>query len=237
MSNRLVDEPREPANVAPTAVFRKSCLIKEPTDAQGRSFSKVRETDARTALKRGLANYIESLPPFTHPTHGRRVDLIKVYDVWPDQEEKRVFPSATVYSTLPHQYDASSFTPVIDPACALDTNTYLVKFAEIALELTLDVVTTDPEERIAVMMQLEDALNPVDWMYGFQLELPHYHNLIGVYELQDANFPDDEPSVFSRNRFIRFTVTGQVAVVRLKKIAPLNEVRTTVTVVDGNDPC
>ncbi len=214
-----------------------SCLIMSREQAAEHSVSGNRETDSRTALKRGLANYLMSLPVFTHPTHGREVQLRKIYDVWPDTEEKTAYPSATVYSTDPHPYEASGFTPTIDPDCKIDAMTYLVKTGEVNFNLTIDILTTDPEERICFGMQMEDALSPVDWMSGFQLELAHYHNLRGVYQIMEGNYPDDEPSVFSRNRHLTYKLSAQVSVVRIQKITPLTEVRTDVTVVDGNDPC
>ena len=232
-----VEPPREISSDPGEQSPFTSCLIRSPKEAAAFVPSGLRETDARTALKRGLANYLMSLPVFIHPAHQREVQLRKIYDVWPDQEEKAAYPSATVYSTLPHPYEASSFTPVIDPACKIDAVTYLVKTAEVSFDLTIDILTTDPEERICFGMQMEDALSPVDWMSGFQLELPHYHNLRGVYQLMEGNYPDDEPSVFSRNRHLTYKLKAQVPVVRLQKLTPLTEVRSEVTVVDGNDPC
>lgn len=229
--------PIEPSSKPDPAPVLGDCLIRTPEEAQNRVLTANRTTDARTALKRGLANYLKSLPPFTHPRYGRVVHLVKVFDVWPDQEENQEFPSAIVYSPEKHPYESSSFTPIVDPACKVDANTYLVKHAEVSFNMMIDILSTDPEERICLAMQMEDALNPVDWMYGFQLGLPHYHNLRGVYELIDGNYPDDEPNVFRRNRHHTLTVRGQVPLVRLKKLTTLTEVRTTVVAVDGQDPC
>jgi hypothetical protein len=228
---------QEPSSRPDPAQQYGSCLIATPEQARKKSLTANRSTDARTALKRGLANYLMSLPSFIHPTHQRKVKLRKIYDVWPDQEEKTAYPSAAVHSKIAHEYEGSSFTPTTDPGCKIDATTNLVKYSEVAVELTIDILTTDPEERICFGMQMEDALNPVDWMYGFQLELPHYHNLRGVYQLMNGNYPDDEPSVFSRNRHLTYTLSGQLSVVRCQKFTPLTEVRAEVTVVDGNTDC
>lgn len=210
-----------------------SCLVLEPD--QKHTHTKIRSTDARTALKRGLANYIESIPTFIHPTHGRPVKLAAVFDVWPDQEDKIVIPSATVYSSDPHPYEAHAFGPTIDPGCKIDAMTYLVKYAEIRFDMTIDILTSDPEERVAFSMMMEDALNPVEWMSGFRLDLPHYHNLRATYELLNGNYPDDEPNVFKRNRHLTYTIRGNVSAVRIKTITPLTSVTVTST-VEGT-PC
>ncbi len=205
-----------------------SCLVLEPD--QTHTHTANRSTDARTALKRGLANYMKSLPTFIHPTHGRLVKLAAVFDVWPDQEDKLVIPSATVYSSDPHPYEAHALGLTID--CKIDAVTYLVKYAEIKFDMTIDILTSDPEERIAFSMMMEDALNPVDWMYGFKLDLPHYHNQRAVYELIGGNYPDDEPNVFQRNRHLTYTVRGNVSAVRVKTITPITSVTVTSTVED-----
>jgi hypothetical protein len=228
---------QEPSSTPPDAQQPGSCLLSTPAQVAQRTLSANRSTDARTALKRGLANYLLSLPPFIHPTHQRKVKLRNVFDVWPDQEDKALFPAASIVAKTAHTYDASSFTPTLDPACKVGATTWLVKYSEIVVNLTIDILTTDPEERICFGMQMEDALNPVDWMYGFQLELPHYHNLRGVYQLMDGNYPDTEADAFSRNRHLVYTLSGQLSVVRCQTFTPLTEVRSEVTVVDGNTDC
>ncbi len=212
-----------------------SCLVREPD--QKHTHTSHRETDARTALKRGLANYLASLPTFIHPTHQRVIKLEAVFDVWPDQEDKIVIPSATVYSSDPHPYEAHSLSPTIDPSCKIDAVTYVVKYAEIKFDMTIDILTSDPEERVVFAMMMEDALNPVEWMSGFRLDLPHYHNQRATYELLDGNYPDDEPNVFKRNRHLTYTLRGNVSAVRIKKITPFNSATVQSTIDDGTTPC
>lgn len=234
MSCETPSPVREPLNVPVSDPVARTCLVEEPSDAQVLTAN--RETDARTALKRGLAEYIGSLGPFTHPA-GRTVEILESFDTWAEQEDKRQYPSAIVYSKTEGTYDASSFSPIVSPNCKVDDFTFVVKYSELEIDLTLDVVCTDPEERVAVAMQLEDALNPVLWRYGFILKLPHYHGIHGSYELLDNMMPDDEEKAFARNRHLVFTLRGHVPVVRLQTITPLNDIRVQVVVNDGNEPC
>lgn len=229
----------EPSSVQPPPAVPRSCLVATPTqghDENGRiPYTANRETDSRTALNRGLAEYLLSLPPFV-AFGGRVVRLNKVFDVWPDSEEERDHPSAVVYSKGEGTYAGSGLAPIVDANCVVDDdpNTFLIKNAELEITITLEVATNDPEERIALAMMLEDALWPVDWMTGFQLELPHYHNLRGKYLPVRQNFPDNEEDVFTRNRHLIFNFDATVPVVRLKKLTPVTEIRSTVTVTD---PC
>lgn len=212
----------------------RSCLVDKATTTQ--TFTRVRETDTLTAVKRGLAEYIGVLS-FVVPS-GRQVTLQRSLYDWADHEEKAVYPSAIVYSTSDGNYDASRFTPGVSNGCKTEDGAYLIELAEYTVPLLLEVHANDPEERIALAMMLEDALNPVTWMYGFKLVLPHYHGLFAKYELLTKKFPDDRQSVISRNRLIQKQLQATVAYVRCDDSIPtLNEVRTTVVVTDGNEPC
>jgi len=212
---------------------RLSCLVSQRTQKQ--LLTSNRETDARTALKRGLAEYIQSLSLSTQA--GRSVQFERVYDVWPDHEDKAVYPSAIVYSVGDGIYDASSFTPTVSTRCLTNDGFFLSKYAEYAVDLRVEYWSNDPEERIALTMMLEDAFNPVDWMGGAKIELPHYHNQFAIYELKTNNFPDSEGDVLSRTRKAYFTVSGQVSAVRCVDLVRLTEVRSQVTVIDGNVDC
>ncbi len=105
------------------------------------------------------------------------------------------------------------------------------------MDVRVEYTSNDPEERIALTMMLEDALNPVDWMFGAKIELPHYHNQFAIFELKSSHFPDNESDVISRNRLGYMTVNGQVSAVRCLDIAKLVGVDTQITVTDGNEDC
>lgn len=225
--------PEEVTNPEPSSAPRTSCLI--TTRTQKQILTSTRQTDARTALKRGLAEYIRSLSLVA--LGGRSVQFERVFDVWPDHEDKAVYPSAVVYSSGDGIYDASSFTPTVSSRCLTNDGFFLTKYAEYAVDLRVEYWSNDPEERIALTMMLEDAFNPVDWMGGAKIELPHYHNQFAIYELKTNNFPDSEGDVLARTRKAYFTVSGQVSAVRCVNLTRLTEVRSQVTVIDGNVDC
>lgn len=224
--------PDEVTNPEYTRDPGTSCLITKRTKQQ--LLTSRRETDARTALKRGLAEYLLGLEPFAAPS-GRDVQFGRVYDVWPDHEDKAVFPSAVIYSIGEGTYDASSFTPSVSTRCLTNDGLFLSKYAEYTVDLRLEYWSNDPEERIALTMMLEDALNPVDWMTGAKIVLPHYHGQFAIYELKTNNFPDSEADVLSRTRKAYMTITGQVSAVRCVDYRRLTEVQTTVIATDPMD--
>jgi hypothetical protein len=233
MSNPKPLPPTEIVNPVETEKVGRSCLI---TDRKTQAvFTSNKETDARTALKRGLQEYLMGLSYIA--VGGRKVSFQEVYDVWPDHEDKAVFPSAIVYSIGDGLYDASSFTPTISSRCVTNDGFYLAKYAEYSVDLRVEYWANDPEERVALTIMLEDALNPVDWMNGAKIQLPHYHNQFAIYELKTNNFPDSESDVLSRTRKAYMTLAGQVSAVRCTEVTKLVEVRRTVTVTDGNVDC
>lgn len=212
----------------------RSCLISKPTTQQ--VLTSNRETDTLTAVKRGLAEYIGALSMIA--PGGREIKFERSLYDWADHEEKAVYPSSVVYSVVDGNYDATNFTPLVRADCITQEGAYLVKLAEYTVTLMIEIYCTDNEERIAMAMMLEDALNPVNWMYGFKLELPHYHGLFGKYEVTSKKFPDDQARAISRNRLIQKQVQATVAYVRCDdSIITLTEARTIVNVVDGNNPC
>lgn len=188
-----------------------------------------RLTDALTATRRGLAEYLEQV---FLDIEGVRVRLQKVHPVWAEGEETAVFPSAAIVLVGDLTYDASSLTPTLDPTCRLPDGGYLVKYSELTATLMVDLFASSPDERAQVMLLLEDALNPVDWRYGFVLELPHYHNVRAVYELATAQSLDSEGTAIRRWREGSAVLNVRVPVVRPRTL-PTMEVRVGVEVVDG----
>lgn len=195
------------------------------------TLTNVRTVDSLTALKRGLKEYLLALE-FTHPA-GRTVRFLRAFDTWAEHEEKAVFPSVIVYAKGTSTYEASGLTPAVRSDCKTEEGDYLVKLNEMIVPLTVEVYCTDPEERIAIAMMLEDSLNPVNWMYGFQLDLPFYHGLRATYSVDSTQFVDDTQNALSRSRMATIQLTGQISQVRCSKITTFKP-ELTLTVEDGN---
>jgi hypothetical protein len=186
-----------------------------------------RETDARTALTRGLADYLMGLEI---ELEARGLRFQNCFEQWAEPEDSANFPSAAVYALGPGVYE-SALTPKLDPGHKVEgaPNTYLITTAELVVDLTVEVYCTDPTERMVVSGMLEDALNPVDWRNGFMLALPHYYGVHGVYELRDAAFQDDEASATRGSWRALYTLSARVPVVRPRDL-PLARHRVTAVV-------
>jgi hypothetical protein len=193
-----------------------------------------RDCDAVTALKRGLREYLEQI---YLDVDGVRVRFQKVHESHADVEDVATFPSAAVLSVGEATYDYSSLTPVLDPvrqvvngAEPADRKTYLVKYAEVTTTLAIEIYCSSPEERISVSMLLEDALNPVDWMCGFMLDLPHYFGQRVRFDPATTQFLDSEDTARRRWRPGTVMIAGQVSLFRaraLPALIPLAQVEVT----------
>lgn len=198
-------------------------LITDPSDPP--KYTAYQDTDTRTALTRGLAEYLRSLSYQT--LDGRLVQLIDVFGTWPEAEQKAQYPSALVYTQEPGIYDS---TRLGGPGSGMiqqylvSEDTYLVSPAEFAMMISVEVYCTEPQQRAAISLMIEQGLSPVDFMYGCRLELPHYFNERATYEMVSHQYMDDEVSATQRFRKVVFKVKANTPYTRAFK-RPLAKVK------------
>lgn len=200
-------------------------------------YTLTQETDARTALTRGLKEYLQGVSAAT--ITGRDVRFKSALDQWADPEITASWPALAVYADGPGIYEDSQFSVDAsngellpdDPGTSRVTKNYLIKTSELAVNVTVDVWCSDRGERTALVAALESALNPVDFMYGVRLNLPHYHGVRGRFELTQQVYEDDENTAKQRIRHAMLVVKGQVPVVVVRKL-PLGSPRP---VLDAGD--
>lgn len=186
-------------------------LVTDPTARE--TLTLVQEVDARTALARGLADYLRGL---TLEVGGRQVTLTEVFATWAEPEQTAKYPAAVIYSNSPGKYDASRFSPNPAPDTRIpNTNLYAYNTCEYEIDFTLEVRCTDIPERRYVVMALEQALSPVLYMYGFKLDLPYYFGKRGVYEPKEMNYTDSELTSMQKFRIAQFLITAHVPVTRV----------------------
>lgn len=194
----VMDEQTEP----------QSRLITRPNDL--RVATPFRSTDATTALTRGLAQYAAGLS-IALPG-GRSLAFGKSYDAWaePEDEAEDFYPSFIAYTYgKDGQYEAANLTPTVSKN-RYPNGTYEVSGSELAVDIMCDVWATDPEERSGLVLMLEEAFAPVEWMEGFRLELPHYFNQRATFLASTVTYVGDEEDAISRYVKARFIVRGSV---------------------------
>ncbi len=192
-------------------------------------FNAIQETDARTALSRGLKEYVEQLQ---FELLGRTEHFISVYETWAAPEDDANYPSASINSTTKGKYDASKFQvqmPQASNIIAMSNGLYPVSPCEYTLDMMLTVWAEDSVQREALCAMLEKELNPLDWRYGLLLELPFYFNQRATYEVMDSGYADNEDDVQRRRRKAEFTIRGCVPVTRVEQL-PQAKIRTNTTV-------
>lgn len=172
-----------------------------------------RETDCRTALTRGLAEYLSQLS--INFADGRQLYLKNVLSSWAEPEDPAFYPAALVTSNGPGDYDMSKFAPNTPASAVFPDGQRLVIGSEFMLDMTIDLWATDPPSRAGLVAMIEDGLVPVDWRYGALLELPHYYNARGTYELLNSVYVDGDLPGMQRYRRASITVRGHVSQIRV----------------------
>jgi hypothetical protein len=187
-----------------------------------------RETDVRTALTRGVAEYLRQLS--IDWVGGRQHRFKQVLETWSEPENESKFPSACVYSEGEGTYDTSNLTP---QTYDLGDSLQLRKISELKLRVAVEFVATDPPERMAIMSMLEDAFDPCDWRSGFVLELPHYHNVRASFEKLDNKYEDGPVVAQRRIRVGRVTLDAICPQMRFVGIVPKPDFRIDAGEAEG----
>jgi hypothetical protein len=202
-------------------------LVVEPSRI---AFTAKRETDCRTALCRGLAEYLIQLS--FHAPDGNVVAFKKAFATWPSPEDDGEYPSALVHTDDEGIYEASSFTPDLAPQNKIadpDDGRFVVTPNGFQLDMEVEVHSSDPVERKWLVAMLEDALDPVDWRSGALLELPHYFGQRATYKMLRMKYEDAADTAQEGLRVARVVVRGNVPQTRLQ-FTPQMIVRQNVVV-------
>lgn len=216
-------------------------LLVVPKSPQG-IFTARKDTDTRTALTRGLAEYIEGVT--IEQDDGRKLRFQQVFSSWAEPENIAEYPSAVVYTTGLGTYDSKSFTPVVNESCRIPApdGRLLVVPAEFVIDITVEVWATDPVERASLVTALEDTFNPFASTYGFTLQLPHYHNVRATFEPMQMGYMDSEVEAVQRIRKAVFMLNARIPLVKLESFPGAKPRADVVSVgpnviVDGTAPC
>lgn len=199
-----IQAPRNSIPLKPGARPIASLML-EPNERAG--LTAVRECDAHTAMARGLAEYLGQQ---SIEIGGRKLQLT-TYTTWAEPEDTVRYPAAAV-GAASGVYDRS-FTPDVQTTIAGSAR--LLAFSEFAQELQVELWATDPKERSYLVGMVEEALNPVDWMYGMRLRLPFYHNTTATYELLTSQYIDSSDEAMAKYRRAILTVRGNMTTYRL----------------------
>ena len=206
-------------------------LVTSPKDAQVIVWN--RETDCRNALTRGIKEYFEQLSIVW--TEGRQLSFAQSFSDWADAEDDADYPAFIAYTVTEGTYDASNMSPSPQTVQIPDgTKRYVRQTSEFQVPVHVDVWCNDSESRTGIIAMLEDASNPVDWMYGFRLKLPHYWGVHATFEKVSSIYLDDPDKVYRRWRIASITYNAALPeVVGIGKIADFNPTAKTNVVVSS----
>jgi hypothetical protein len=175
----------------------------------------VQEVDARLAITRGLAEYIEDLQ--IDQPEGRRLRFKAVHEEYAEPEEQLQFPSAVVLLVGDGQYQQRGLTPALDPAerLPMPDGRYLVVPCDYVQDVSVEVWTDDVMARSQLVQLLERAFHPQFHRSGFVLELPYYFTTRATYLLKGLSIRDSADDAQRRVRVAAFTLQAQIPLITL----------------------
>lgn len=187
-------------------------LITSPTTKQ--LITTRRDVDARTALAKGLMDYIRGRELVVN---GRAVTFRKLFSTYAEQEDEAVYPSAAITTDGPGTYDAAKFNAGINKGDAIPDvpEAYLLTSTDLVQNMTLEVWATSNAERAAVMLLLEEVLFPVEWMYGMRIAVPYYYGLHAEYLPLDSIYLDSAEDAKKRFRKVEITIEARIPIARV----------------------
>ena len=169
------------------------------------------ETDVVTALARGLAEYLSQQSIACDD--GKLLRFVKVFHTWADPEDISEFPALLVRQEGEGTYESRQ--QGISDRYKIPSGEILVNQATYTTDLICEVWANDVAERAALMCLLEDALCPLDWLFGCRLDLPHYYGERASFEVAGGRYLDDEAESLRGVRNAHVRVHASVCVVRL----------------------
>lgn len=203
----------------------KTRLITEVDDEQ--VLTPDRDNDAASAVTQGLAEYLHSLKTTVDGTTTR---FKQVHSVWADPENIAEYPSAVVLKEGTVTYGDSVFTPQMSHTEIEGMpRAYIVSPCEIEMVLAVEIWTNFSRERDRITAMMEDAIFPVEFMYGFRLELPHYFNARPSFEPTGAMFEDTSETAKVRTRKITQRFNVKMPIYRLITNLPKAEGRFRIS--------
>jgi hypothetical protein len=172
--------------------------------SQKPAFTKSREVSAARAPIRALAAYLETIR-FGEST-GSFDKFATVEDGKADPEDLADYPSACVYIEGGVRYAEDGAIEPTDGIVIGDSQLLLA--GDVQMTVLVHVWTNEDEHREIVLAALEDAFSPVEWMAGFQLDMPHYYGCRAQYQLTEMTYEDSPDDV--QRRYRKLTAQLQV---------------------------
>ena len=203
-------------------------LITDPRDREKTTF--VRQCDCRTAVARGLKEYIEDLS--IDWTNGKHLAFTEVLEVWGDEVNPADMKQSCVVNGVGEgTYLDTQLSPTLQ-RCEDGTNRVVKIVGEFEQEFDVLIWSDTPTNRVALVSMVEDALDPVDWMCGMRLELPFFFGARATYDSANVVYIDTADDAQKRYRVASIHVTASVA--HIIPVGPRpNLIVQTQTLVDG----
>lgn len=225
-----------------------STLMLDIHDAQGKLTNRC-DTDCRSAITRGLAEYLKQLELPAGPQGRGPLRFESVVYNWEELKAPPSYPGVVVmapedgdYShqnqgqTLITSDDEVEITvpPAGEEPAARMHRLYASRPASYDTSITVTVWATDREERMWLCKMLEDwMVAPVLWMNGFRLTLPHYHGERATYLFEKSAY--QEEAADAQRGIWKVIYRGNASVNQIRLFSELHMIPRILDTQLGND--
>jgi hypothetical protein len=136
---------------------------------------------------------------------------------WPDDPENVHFPAIAFLSEDRADYDSIGLTSYVEEASrdVYQKDTIIIWLSEYVENFVIEIWTDTKAERRSILAGLEQAMVPLQQMYGIRFRMPDYFDQLVCFALQDREVVEDDMAVRNRRKArlrveMRFNVVALV---------------------------
>lgn len=180
-----------------------------------------RECSSIRAPVVALADYLQTLRCPVGDGKHVSFETVKAYRAEPEDEAE--YPAACVFPEGEASYsEDENLQQYADESLRVSESSVLLMASEVLQTLQVHVWTNEEAHRDQLLMMVEDAMDPVEWMGGFLLEMPHYHGGRALYASKQMTIEDNDGDNLRRFRKLAWRVQVRSPRYRLHEMAKIN---------------
>ena len=201
--------------------------------------------DGRTVALRLLKRYFSELVFYRsggtdpngvqQPNIAFQVQDRDIHIEWPDSPEDVHYPAIAFLSEDRADYDAIGLTSYVEEASrdVYQEGTILIWLSEYVENFVIEIWARTKAERRSLLAGIEQALNPLQQMYGIRFVMPDYFNQLVCFALNDREVVEDDLAIRNRRR-ARLRVEMRFNVVALVNAVDFQPMVTVEADVDAD---
>lgn len=199
--------------------------------------------DGRTEALRILARYLSELTFYragdkTADLIALQVPLERIFIEMPDNEvDRTIFPAIALLSAGDINEEIVGLGSWIDETSAnkYGRNTVLQVNGQFTEDIAIDVLCKTRQERRALRVGINNALNPTEFMAGIRFRMPDYYNQVVTITPTRITLDESMDAAVQGRRGMRIIVSMTYLDVQLVAASPMIPIVTTNVDVESDN--